>query len=183
MSGEEAKKTFVSVLGKFSRDFLSVGAAISLLASVLYFVLAPKVEPYVTLPEDVSRIVQILESNNLREHPTFIEIQHVWTPPGPYQPGDTVDISYWLRRNSTCSTDVLIRFLNFETNRYFPEVKILPAIESTPTQNFRPFPISIRLPESLPDGIWGYHPTLTCNGSTVTPPPAFFIVESLEDSE
>lgn len=178
MSEEEVKKSLSSAVGKFSRDFLSIGAALSLLASILYFVLAPKVEPYINLPEDVSRIVQILERNNLAEHPVFLEIKHVWVPTGPYQPGSTVDMSYWLRRNSSCKTDVLVRFLNFRTNRYFTEVRMIPAIESTRTEDFRAFPISVKIPENLPDGIWAYHPTLTCDGVTITPPPAFFIVES-----
>ena len=159
-----------------AKSLVSVFAAVSLLGSLSFWVLQEKLEPWLTLPQDVALISETLKSNGITNKPDFIHFEPVHFVPGEFNPGEIITIPYYLERHKNCSTTVVMRWWSLETGSYSPYTEVRPAIETEIVMAPRIFPFRVRIPLEVTGGTWAYHPTLTCDGEQISPPPAFFNV-------
>lgn len=141
---------------------------------------------------EIGSAVDII-SNRVGKEPPFIEFNGhgIIASIGPFSPGEIVPIEYFLKRNSPCATKIDIRFFSAERGRIL--TNFTTEIRSTQAQasfGFIPFTADVKLPETLPDGLYSYRPVMRpdtneCPGQTEldVPPSVYFLVQSDEDDQ
>ena len=190
----KALKGTLDAIITVSKYFIAIGV----ICAPLWFLVGDKVEGIIEMPEKLEMTVSRLEglekdfsilSGRVISPPTVefrhgAHIENTETLP-VFKSGGILQIVYFLRRNENCPTDIYIRYWSAATGSYDP--RFLSKIDSTRapvTEDFIPWVLTLELPETIPDGIWAYHPEMrpdisVCKNYTpIQPPMVFFRVEN-----
>lgn len=82
-------------------------------------------------------------------------------PRGYYRPGEVVTITYLLRRNATCETDIRVQFYDWALSQINPRyTSTIPALKSAVSREFTLFSVPVALPPTMDDGFYSYAPEI-----------------------
>jgi hypothetical protein len=190
---EEFQAGAVKWLKGFFSFITAAAAAIGIIAAVLWYAVEPRIDDWM---EDrdrplLDRLTAIEASlANIQSQITGKKISVIeftgggMVPkPGPFKPGQTVAITYLLRRNLPCATRVQARFLEGATGQIDTSLTYeFTATRAPVSREYSLFTVRLRLPDNIRPGKWSYAPLLEpkdCQGIDNVQPPIseFFQVE------
>ncbi len=169
-------------------------AMAALFAATWYFV-EPRVAewmqtqqaPLVVRVADIEADLTIIKNRTTRLVLPFIEFSGSGkiSRNAVIEPGGKVSITYVLRRNLPCDTDVMVQFIRQKTGRIDTSMSFtFKATKARVSEDFGVFTADIQIPDDMPPGEWAYAPRLHpvgCNGvpDVQAPPSDFFTVRAL----
>lgn len=176
-NGGSITRRFLCEVGAFFRQMGPVVAGITAIVAPIWFLADDVVNEWMAMP---SRIASI--EKRLGEPRTpFVEFRgsaRMW--PEQVIPGQTVLVSYLLRRNRNCETVVERRFQRVNDAVIDPQLITRgPAVETPLTLDFALSTEVLTIPGNILPGMYAYRPVLYCNGELpVIPPVIFFEVKA-----
>lgn len=159
-------------------------AVLSATITVGWYVVEPRVEPYlkaINLVPDLAARVERMEGQ-IRPIPVveFEGDARVRTP--IVSPGGKLRITYILRRNIDCPTEVHARWYSEDYDAFDTTLeRVFSAVRVGVTKEMHPNTFTIAVPDNITPGFWAYDPTMSFSGAcagepVVSVPPAYFQV-------
>lgn len=169
---ESIQKGLLHHIAAAGRDILVVASVIGLFGAFLWNILAPYWEPFVDLPEEVMELRRELSASRLEIANVNSRLSESLNPKivefagnafidedKIYYPGDTLFVTYFLKRNTSCETLVEPFFRNTATGREVQGSSFF-ARRAPVTDTFILFSLSVQLPENIIPGRYVYSPAI-----------------------
>lgn len=178
------QRHWMNTLKDFASLVTAVTTAVTIAGYLCWWIAKPHIRPYLTAIERLATVeVRIAELEQNASAKLFLDFQsNALVEPVEVRPGGRITITYHLRRNLDCYTDVITRFYSLDENAFdYRFTKTTPSMQAPIGQDFRPFRMILSIPSDLPAGSWAYLPELRPNDGcarpdVVIPPPAYFTV-------
>lgn len=167
---------------------LTMAAVVSLVISVIGYVFLTWTD-WKDVPERISSLedaqARLIAQMNINTPEALSFLGTGIVPFNRVNQGGSIQVTYTLRKNIDCRSDVYVRFFDHETNTIAQSYTYqIPSVRSPVTRTFGNFTINVKVPDDLPPGIYSYYPELVFNDcgiyGPVIPPmsEAFEVVES-----
>lgn len=149
---------------EYLKFFLTLIAALSFIFTAIGYS-AAKLTDIASIPERLEAVEISVDQTNLLLRgfrPEIVDFRGVGiVADNQIFAGDTITVTYTLRRNVACETDIRVNFYNHDTNSMSAQYSYtIPAIRSPVSKDYSHFPVEIRIPEDLPEGIYSYAPLI-----------------------
>lgn len=169
----------------------SISVTAGFLGSIVWYVISPRLRPYLDAIEMIPELAARLDELELRvpeDKVIIFEREKPFVKPKKVRAGDRVSVQYFLQRTDHCTTHITVRFWSYDWQAYDPRYTSgpHPVVRAPVTDQKQPFSVIIQIPEGMPPGFWAYAPEIVptrecANPSPVYPPFADFeVVEVVE---
>lgn len=150
----------------WSKDLLTIIAALSILFSMAAVMFRPWIQPFMDLPQSLNQLSSSLAVLQSRVDgygsPQLLNVQGIGQIIGnrnlPTE-GGVLTVGYFLRRNASCETDIRIRFVDIERNQTIVTLT-RPTNRAPVTASFIFFKVDIVVPEGFRPSVYAYHPEI-----------------------
>lgn len=135
----------------------AVAAAVS---AVFWWFVEPRITPLLALPQEVAKMQDKLDKLALEERAIVDFVGSGVVRDSTVKRGGQISVTYVLRRNVACNTDVLVRFFSIYDNTYTVNRERVPAVRAPVSRDYGIFTVKVRVPATLHPGLYVYHPEL-----------------------
>lgn len=154
---------------KWLQQLASTITAAGIIGTVGWWLLAPRIDPILNLPDkvlnldkDIERlnedILLVKEEFSTRARPEFIKFRGNGVIHD--QNNREMFIIYALKREVSCDTEIQIRYWDVDKG-FFRNAEVRPTIKAPITKDYALFKIPIKVSNNIPPGTYIYQPILT----------------------
>lgn len=153
---------------------LSMAAVVTLVTSIIGYLFLTWTD-WKDVPERIANLedaqARLIAQMNINTPEALSFLGTGIVPFNKVESGKTIQITYTLRKNIDCRSEVYVRFFDHSNNTVAASYTYkIPAVRTPVSRVYSNFTTNVKIPDDLPSGIYSYYPEIVPLDCGIYPP-------------